>query len=86
MTDKREPIPESERAVQGVALQALGKEFEHNADELASALVAIATWLRAGAPSDTRPEYAFLDCTGRMDRCYFLLGEIHRVEGRASRT
>ena len=83
MTSKREPIPEAERTVQSVALDALRVQFEDNADGLASDLVAIAEWLR----DRTRTaEYAFVDCPGRLDRCYFLLHEISRITGRASRT
>jgi hypothetical protein len=83
--DKREPIPEAERVIHGLTLQALGKEFERNADSLADSLVTIVQWLRLGA-TDPRPDAAFDDCNDRMTHTYFLLGEIGRITGRASRT
>lgn len=83
MTTKRDPIPDAERTVQAVALDALRVQFEDNADRLAEDLCAIAEWLRDRSKG---VEYAFLDTPQRLDHCYFLLHEIGRITGRAIRT
>ena len=83
MSDKRDPIPDAERTVQAVALDALRVEFERNADALAEDLVGIANWLRDRTVS---ADYAFEDCPTRLDKVYYLLSEISRITGRASRT
>lgn len=83
MTDKREPIPDAERTVQAVALDALRTQFEANADALADDLVTIAEWLRDRTKA---VDFALLDCPSRLDTAYFLLHEIGRITGRASRT